>query len=175
MTTLKEHEAILRELKASSPFSNFMASALIDILAHLNATTAPNNNDAMLAQDLKACASQNASERARIRELELLLRHQTQQRLTLESTVRDLRKTVNYWRKKAEQLPEQAGCRKQDTQVQDDGWVEWDSGPFRPANDKAYVNVRFKSGGESEGFVDEFYWTHPGLGGDIIAYRVVKP
>lgn len=71
-----------------------------------------------------------------------------------------------------ELFPAQSGVRKEDTELP---WIEWDSGPFRPANDKAYVNVRFKNGGESEGFVDQFYWTHPGLGRDITAYRVVKP
>lgn len=100
MTTLKEHESILRSWDPVTGSATKIRNALLDILTHLNTTAAPNNNDALLAQDLKACAPQNASESARIREL--------------EEEVRQLRDAVDYWQAKALSLPEQAGCRKPD-------------------------------------------------------------
>lgn len=173
MTTLKEHEHLVAELhtNAFSKSTELLSHAVLDILAHLNATTAPNNNDALLANDLKACAPQNSSESARIKEL--------------EETVRHLRYAVDYWQEKALYLPEQAGCRKCDTQVQDGVWIEWGGGKC-PVPNGTLVDVLYRDGEELRAIpanvqhpgrrdAHKSFWRNENMPNDIIAYRVVKP
>ena len=62
----------------------------------------------------------------------------------------------------------------------DDGWIPWKGGEC-PVAHGTVVDVRYRDGWEGGGLASKWRWHHetrgnPILeGGDIIAYRVVKP
>jgi len=198
MTTLKAHEHLVAELHtyAFSKSTEVLSHAVLDILKHLNATTEPNNNDALLDNDLKACAPQNASESAIIKELEEIVRKLVEQN-------GHLRRELSEANRKFYEV-EQAGCRKYDTQISpcehewkdtgrelyckkckvhpsdlpqtaDDGWVEW-AGGKRPVDSTTLIEVRFRNGQQYlSPAIHHYEWRHFDKWSDIIAYRVVKP
>lgn len=76
----------------------------------------------------------------------------------------------------AESLPEQSGCRKEDTQAREPEWMSWSGGEC-PLPADTIVEVKFydrqtESGSKASAYV----WRHGALGVrelDIIAYRVI--
>lgn len=102
----------------------------------------------------------------------------------LENTVKQLREQCQTYRKEIALLkmarnnaePEQAGCRKEDTQVRDcddDDWIQWGGGDC-PVSHDAMVIVRLRDGTEYPAHPAKSYtWDFFGLG-DIVAYRVVE-
>lgn len=147
MKTLKDHQATMVYLlsqETAIPTSAIrLAHALHDVLAHLNNTnvapvahterridaTTPGLNDAMLAQDIDAVKPKQQS----LESLESLVKQR-------DNTIRQLKGRVSVLRTENEaleqevmnlrkelhcmpELPEQAGCRKQDTQVCEHDWL----------------------------------------------------
>jgi hypothetical protein len=58
-----------------------------------------------------------------------------------------------------------------------DGWIEWGGGDACPVPNGAPVIVRHRDGSEHAdraGGVHSNDWSHDGVDGDIIAYRIVK-
>lgn len=201
MKTLKDHQDTMVSMLASGtaiPTSAIrLAHALHDVLAHLNNTnvapvahterridaTTPGLNDAMLAQDIAAVKPKQQSLESLLKQRDNTIR-QLKGRVSvlrteneaLEQEVMNLRKELNCM----PELPEQAGVRKEDTQVADDGWIEWLGGGVCPLENKnVSVEVMTRSGdiGKSYASLDLIPWQkhHTGFGYDIIAYRVVKP
>lgn len=72
--------------------------------------------------------------------------------------------------------PEQAGCRKEDTEVADAGWIEWCGGDC-PVDDDTPVTVKCQNGTVfPPAKAYDFEWgSGSSLDLAIIAYRVVKP
>jgi len=194
MKTLKDHQDTMVSMLASGtaiPTSAIrLAHALHDVLAHLNNTnvapvahterridaTTPGLNDAMLAQDIAAVKPKQQS-------LESLLKQR-------DNTIRQLKGRVANLVKERDALKdmlgadpayfretEQAGCRKEDTEAADDGWIEWcgDADGWPTRDGETCVDVKRRDGYVSSGFCAQVYdWSHNGSPGDIIAYRVVK-
>lgn len=149
MKTLKDHQATMVYLlsqETAIPTSAIrLAHALHDVLAHLNNTnvapvahterridaTTPGLNDAMLARDIAAVKPKQQP-------LESLLKQRENTIRQLKGRVSDLVKQLDDSRKLFESgftrcvqnpiTPEQAGCRKEDTQVADDVWIGWGGG-----------------------------------------------
>lgn len=72
--------------------------------------------------------------------------------------------------------PEQAGCRKEDTEAADDGWIAWGGGEC-PVDGEVAVEIKFRNGaagGVTQQRAITYRWTDEGGDWDIIAYRVVK-
>ena len=189
MKTLKDHQDTMVSMLASGtaiPTSAIrLAHALHDVLAHLNNTnvapvahterrieaTTPGLNDAMLAQDIAAVKPKRQSPESLLKQRDNTIRQ-------LKGRVADLVKERDelkymlgadpaYFRE-----PEQAGCRKQDTQAVDDGWVEWGGGSIAPVD--GVVEVRWSTGSTGIGHARDFRWEHSRYTINIIAYRVVK-
>jgi hypothetical protein len=196
MTSLKDHQNTMVTLLASGtaiPTSAIrLAHAVHDILAKLNDTqeapvahterrsdsTTSGLNDAMLAVDVAAVAPKQQS-------LESLLKQRDNTIRQLKDRVADLVKERDHFREqdalKYEQiqqmLPEQAGCRKQDTQCRDDvkfvgEWLHW-SGGVCPVEGDTEVAVHFRSGAYHCGLALGFEWEHHNAWLDVTAYRVV--
>lgn len=191
MKTLKDHQATMVYMLAQDtaiPTSAIrLAHALHDVLAHLNNTnvapvahterridaTTPGLNDAMLAQDIAAVKPNQQS-------LESLLKQR-------DNTIRQLKGRVADLVKERDELkdmlgadpayfrePEQAGVRKEDTQVEDDGWIEWGGGA-RPVQNTTLIELKFRNGEINLSPAKHHYeWRHFDRWSDIIAYRVVK-
>ena len=74
----------------------------------------------------------------------------------------------------------EAIAKAEATQSADDGWIPWEGGAC-PVEVGTRVDVRYRDGWEGGGLASKWRWHHetrgnPILeGGDIIAYRVVKP
>lgn len=196
MKTLKDHQATMVYLlsqETAIPTSAIrLAHALHDVLAHLNSTnvapvahterridaTTPGLNDAMLAQDIAAVKPKQQSLGSMLKQRDntirqlkcrvALLRGENE---ALEQEVMNLRKEFHC----LPESPEQAGCRKEDTQVADDGWIEWGGGVC-PVDGETMVVVKFSDGRVYSGFCAQVWdWSPDGVARDIIAYRVVKP
>lgn len=56
----------------------------------------------------------------------------------------------------------------------DDGWIEWSGGEC-PVDPCAIVEIRMLSSETEVQHAHQYRWDHKGYGGDIIAYRVVRP
>lgn len=150
MATLKDHQAAMVELLAHGtaiPASaTRLAHALHDVLAVLNdkpvateahaerriEATTSGLNDAALAYDL-AAVRPTKSNKTYIRELESLLKQRDNTIRQLKARVADLvieRDEVrsdlqlSLAKNREANNPEQAGCRKDDTQVCDHAWVQ---------------------------------------------------
>ena len=52
-------------------------------------------------------------------------------------------------------------------------WIEWNGG-ICPVPLGATVRCRLRAGIETEGVSTEYWWSHAGLGTDILAYRVIE-
>ncbi|QZA71120.1 hypothetical protein AH01_2 [Pantoea phage AH01] len=183
MKTLKDHQATMVYLlsqETAIPTSAIrLAHALHDVLAHLNNTnvapvahterridtTTPGLNDAMLAQDIAAVKPKQQS-------LESLLKQRDNTIRQLKGRVADLVKERDELKDMLGADPayfrEQAGCRKEDTEAADDGWVEWAGGGECPLACDTKVEVETGRGTYS-GWAGDFYWSD-----NISAYRVVK-
>lgn len=199
MTTLKDHQAAMVDLLANgsalSSSGSRLAHALHDVLAHLNNTnvaleahterridaTTPGLNDALLAADVQVLRKPRAK-----------IRSENEQKiLQLENTIRQLRGRVSLLLSENEaleqevmslrkefhclpELPEQAGCRKDDTQLPDDGWIEWGGGAC-PVPVYEVVEIKVRDGSYLGHPVKAGYsrWYHRPDGMDIIAYRIV--
>lgn len=201
MKTLKDHQDTMVSMLASDtaiPTSAIrLAHALHDVLAHLNNTnaapvahterridaTTPGLNDAMLAQDI-------ASVKPKQQSLESLLKQRDNTIRQLKGRVAEVVGERDWLKARLEEAlnltnqanadsfePEQAGCRKQDTQVADDGWIEWAGGEC-PVDSEVAVEIKFRNGaagGVTQQRAITYRWTDEGSDWDIIAYRVVKP
>lgn len=58
-----------------------------------------------------------------------------------------------------------------------DGWIQWAGGDC-PVDSDAIVEVKFRNPSRNKFNSDragDFYWSHDGFGGDIIAYRLQHP
>jgi hypothetical protein len=53
----------------------------------------------------------------------------------------------------------------------EDFWRSWEG---RDCPNAGRVEVKYRDGGHDTGFVEHFYWHHPGDEGDIVAYRVIS-
>lgn len=140
MKTLKDHQDTMVSMLASGtaiPTSAIrLAHALHDVLAHLNNTnvapvahterridaTTPGLNDAMLAQDIAAVKPKQQS-------LESLLKQRDNTIRQLKCRVADLVKERDRYKGMLGadpayfEEPQQAGCRKEDTQVCAHDWL----------------------------------------------------
>ena len=135
MATLKEHQAAMVDLLANGsgiPASaSRLAHAMHDLIAaHLavgeitfipsleDDATTPGLNDKALAGDLEACRPKATPAERRVKELENTVKQ-------LRAQVAKQRKEIAFLKMERNnavaQLPEQAGCRKDDTQVLGDG------------------------------------------------------
>lgn len=157
--------------------------------------TTPGLNDAMLAQDIAAVKPKQQS-------LESLLKQRDNTIRQLKGRIMDLSEELEQVRRlqavaerevisrksaKANQChvahvnfdapkdqPPQAGCRKEDTEVPDDVWVEWGGGAC-PVNKGTPTEVMFRAGATGVSTDPEFWnWSRDDSPLDIIAYRVVK-
>ncbi len=64
--------------------------------------------------------------------------------------------------------------QEEDTELPDDGWIEWHGGEC-PVAEIKFVEYRMRHGFKTSCFAGDLRWNHRGDMGDIIAYRVVKP
>lgn len=195
--SLKDHQNAMAALLASGsaiPTSaSRLAHAVYDMLAVMNSTTtAPvahterrsdattsGLNDAALAYEIERAARAPAeSNKTYIRELEQLIKAR-------DNTIRQLRESNKVFRAekrdllrqldeaRGQLLPEQAGCRKEDTE--DDGWITWEGGRC-PVGNGVRVEVRFRDGNYNyEEVAGRWDWGCDGTGGDIVAYRTARP
>lgn len=144
MTTLKEHQAAMVNLLASGsgiPASaSRLAHALHDVLALLNTqpvaavahverrsdATTPGLNDKLLALDVGAVRPAHSSPAPRIKQLENTIRQLKSRVETLVQERDEARSGLQLSLDKLRCLknPEQAGCRKDDTQVCEHYWVD---------------------------------------------------
>lgn len=190
MKTLKDHQATMVYMLAQDtaiPTSAIrLAHALHDVLAHLNNTnvapvahterridaTTTGLNDAMLAHDIAAVKPKQQP-------LESLLKQRDNTIRQLKGRVADLVKERAYLvarlgPEETEKLAEQAGCRKDDTQIADDGWIEWGGGVC-PVAAGARTQVKFRCGGmATDTFPENWNWERFDHDNTIVAYRVVK-
>ncbi len=191
MKTLKDHQDTMVSMLASGtaiPTSAIrLAHALHDVLAHLNNTnvapeahterridaTTPGLNDAMLAQDIAAVKPKQQS-------LESLLKQRDNTIRQLKGRVADLVKERAYLvarlgPEETATLAEQAGCRKEDTEATDDGWIEWGGGDC-PVAAGVRTTVKFRCGEmATDEFPEDWNWERFNGENTIVAYRVVKP
>ncbi len=77
------------------------------------------------------------------------------------------------WVKTARSESLQAGVRKEDTQLPDDGWIV--NKGNRAVSGETEVEVRFVNGAKEEGPAADFGWSIGEHVFNIVAYRVVKP
>ena len=101
----------------------------------------------------------------------------------LENTIRQLRESNKAFRAEKRDLlrqldevrgqlpPEQAGCRKEDTQ--DGGWIAWSGGPCPFGND-VRVEIMWRDRTTDIDYASCYDWSRPDgtdPRGDIVAYR----
>lgn len=179
--------------------NNANAAPVAHTERRIDATT-PGLNDAMLAEAIKTCSGKimsdvqkqsedfaaRFSEKRNTQSLESLLKQRDNTIRQLKGRVADLVAESSAYQSKVVALqdlladarggvePEQAGCRKEDTEVAEDGWIEWCGGEC-PCDDRAVVEVRLRSGNErmARGALS-WEWKHHNNICDIIAYRVEK-
>ncbi len=149
-----------------------------------NDATTPGLNDKALAADVEACRPKDtmfdravAAER-RVKELENTVKQLRANNAKLKDTngimARENARLEEalVWHEKR-QMPEQAGCRKEDTQLPDDGWIEWKGGEC-PIEDRTWiVEIKFRDGETDKRHAGGYRWVHYGKYNDIIAYRIV--
>lgn len=147
-----------------------------------------NNNDAVFEHIINQLRAHNAN-KGDVTALEAQLRDSSALVAELYQTIAELNETVetyvraNYelnrivkeYRTAAHQEPEQAGCRKDDTQVESP-WIKWEGGKC-PVPYDTMVEVKFRNG-EIREARSARGWGWGWGGGDggfiIVAYRVVK-
>lgn len=133
MATLKEHQAAMVDLLANGsgiPASaSRLAHAMHDVLSllttgsyvsgelHLTAykkpdATTPGLNDKALAADVEACRPKATPAERRVKELENTVKQLRASNATMRVELAKLRVYAEH-----DAMPEQAGCRKPDTQV----------------------------------------------------------
>lgn len=190
MKTLKDHQATMVYLlsqETAIPTSAIrLAHALHDVLAHLNNTnvapvahterridaTTPGLNDAMLAQDIAAVKPKQQALESPLKQRDNTIR-QLKGRVADLVKERDMLARELSYHEHPLSAPEQAGCRKEDTEVSDDGWIEWVGREIPEAVKGQSVQVRYATGEietEYSGFLN---WGNGG-GKLVCAYRVVK-
>lgn len=138
MATLKQHQAAMVNLLAngtSIPTSAVrLAHALHDVLSHINGaenapeahterrsdTTTSGLNDAMLAYDLAAVKPKRTSAEQQIAMLNNTIRQLRESNMKLRQEVGEVRSDLELSLATIRRLstPEQAGCRKEDTQCE---------------------------------------------------------
>lgn len=191
MTTLKQHQAAMVNLLANStaiPTSAVrLAHALHDVLAYINgAENAPEAhterridattsglNDAALASDIAVVKPKRSSAEQQIAMLNNTIRQLRESNAKLRKENGELEKHVDLIRSGWVEL-EQAGCRKEDTQVAD-GWIAWAGGHRDewPVAGETFVDVKMRNGRICHGFCAQVHhWDHRALESDIIAYRI---
>lgn len=197
--SLKDHQNAMAALLASGsaiPTSaSRLAHAVYDMLAVMNSTTtAPvahterrsdattsGLNDAALAYEIERAARAPAeSNKTYIRELEQLIKMR-------DNTIRQLRESNKAFRAekrdllrqldeaRGQLLPEQAGCRKEDTE--DDGWIKWEGGRC-PVGECVRVEVMWRDRTTDIDYASCYDWSRPDGAdpqGDIVAYRMARP
>lgn len=194
MTSLKDHQAAMVSMLASGtaiPTSAIrLAHALHDVLAYLNDTnvapaahterridaTTPGLNDALLAADVQAVKPKQQSLESLLKQRDNTIRQLQGRVAHLTAVNRDLRDHLSDMASKVHmayegrlKLPEQAGCRKEDTQLPDDGWIEWSGGDC-PFNIDYLVTVKWSDGRKDTGRVEDFNWH---ASAHIVAFRIV--
>lgn len=191
MATLKQHQAAMVNLLANGtaiPTSAVrLAHALHDVLAYINgAENAPEAhterrseattsglNDAALAYDIAAVGPKQQQS------LESLLKQRDNTIRQLRESNKDLRDKLALVREQRDhelslnmaRENEQSGCRKEDTQATEGGWVGW-GGDRAPVDLGATVQVRWQDGDIDTGPCSHFNWGRNCLN-PIVAYRVV--
>lgn len=151
MATLKEHQAAMVDLLANGsgiPASaSRLAHAMHDVLAYLNleeaihhaplyggAATTPGLNDKALSKREKALKTDSPAKwptpaEQRVKELENTIRQLKANNAKLRADKCELEDQVEAYRRMA--IPEQSGCRKEDTQVCEHDYArEYDLGQF---------------------------------------------
>lgn len=58
-------------------------------------------------------------------------------------------------------------------QADADGWIRWDGGDC-PVSSGVRVDALLRNGKKIQEEPDWLFWSHGQLGGDIVAYRIVK-
>lgn len=196
MATLKQHQATMVSMLASGtaiPTSAIrLAHALHDVLAHINDTnaapvahterridaTTPGLNDALLAADVQAVKPKQQSLESLLKQRDNTIRQLRESNLKLRGELEQARKLFENGFTRSIQAPlrpEQAGCRKEDTQLSDDGWIEWAGSHSDdwPVNGETFVDVKMRNGRISQGFCAQVHhWDHRASASDIIAYRI---
>lgn len=195
MATLKDHQAAMVDLLASGsgiPASaSRLAHATFDILEMLmlaNLTpaeqqalidnrrpdaTTPGLNDKALSKPQKALKTDSPAKwptpaEQRVKELENTIKQ-------LKGNLAKARAEIQWL--KAEKLAvesEQAGCRKEDTQACEHGWVSWHGGECPLAADTV-VEYEMRDGTGPGEFVEagDLRWIHKNWHVDIVKYRIV--
>lgn len=143
MATLKDHQQAMVDLLAHGsaiPASAMrLAHAMHDVLAVLNSgsagsvafnnisaelfghkdATTPGLNDAALAGDLEAVRPKAKSAERRVKQLENTVKQLRANNAKLRKQIAENAEAVDLWNRWSATPPEQAGCRKDDTQVCD--------------------------------------------------------
>ena len=55
----------------------------------------------------------------------------------------------------------------------DNNWIEWNGGKC-PVDNGVSIDVRFRNGAELYDVISSLRWSHDGVSGDIIAYRICE-
>ena len=55
----------------------------------------------------------------------------------------------------------------------DNNWIEWNGGKC-PVDNGVSIDVRFRNGAELYDVISSLRWSHDGVGGDVIAYRICE-
>lgn len=199
MATLKEHQAAMVDLLANGsgiPASasrlahamhdvlsailsepDLMAKAIAESKAIRDAFTTPGLNDKALSKREKALKTDSPAKwptpaEQRVKELENTIR----QLKANNAKLRAERDMLHGRLLEHEHPTEQAGCRKEDTQVCEPEWVSWSGGDC-PLPADTIVEVKFYDRQTEKGCKAGAYtWQHGALGVrdlDIIAFRVL--
>lgn len=186
--SLKDHQDAMAALLASGsaiPTSaSRLAHAVYDMLAVMNSApaapvahterrsdaTTSGLNDAALAYEIaKAARPTTVSESGRIKQLENTIRQLRESNKAFRAEKRDLLRQLDEVR--GQLPPEQAGCRKEDTQ--DGGWIAWSGGPCPFGND-VRIEVMWRDRTTDIDYASCYDWSRPDgtdPRGDIVAYR----
>lgn len=145
MTSLKDHQATMVSMLASGtaiPTSAIrLAHALHDVLAYINDTnaapvahterridaTTPGLNDALLAADVQAVKPKQQSLESLLKQRDNTIRQLRESNLKLRGGLEQARKLFENGFTRSIQVPlrpEQAGCRKEDTQCDHSSWED---------------------------------------------------
>lgn len=147
MATLKDHQQAMVDLLASGsgiPASasrlahamhdvlsailaepDLMAKAIQESKAIRQAYTTPGLNDKALAGDIEACRPKATPAERRVKELENTVNQLRASNAKLRDVVALQKSALDAWASCAEIMPEQAGCRKNDTQVCEHSHAEY--------------------------------------------------
>lgn len=115
---------VLTVLNSGAIGDNALKDITVELFGHKDATT-PGLNDRALAEDIEAVRPKQMSAELRVKQLENTIRQLKANNARLKSQNQDLRDDIGAMASKLHtaemklgvKLPEQAGCRKEDTQV----------------------------------------------------------